>query len=109
MARLATPFLSKASAVASCSLEIRSMSRKSRAGLRPAPHTRGFTLVEMMIALTLVAAIITGLLMAMRTGLTAYERVKARLEDNRRVMGLDQTLHRQFGGMMPVMGECGAG
>jgi general secretion pathway protein J len=84
-------------------------SRPSRAGRRPAPHTRGFTLVEMMIAVTLVAAIITGLLMAMRTGLTAYEKVNQRLEDNRRVMGLDQALHRQFGGMMPVTGDCGAG
>ena len=57
----------------------------------------------MMIAITLVAAIITGLLMAMRTGLTAYEKVSRRLEDNRRAMGLDQALHRQFGGMMPVI------
>jgi general secretion pathway protein J len=72
-------------------------------------RTRGFTLVEMMIAVTLVAAIMTGLLMAMRTGLTAYEKVNRRLEDNRRVMGLDQALHRQFGGMMPVTGECGVG
>jgi general secretion pathway protein J len=71
-------------------------------------RARGFTLVEMMIALTLVAAIITGLMMAMRSGLTAYERVNARLEENRRVMGLDQALHRQFGGMMPVTGYCGA-
>jgi hypothetical protein len=63
----------------------------------------------MMIAVTLVAAIITGLLMAMRTGLTAYEKVNRRLEDNRRAMGLDQALHRQFGGMMPVTGECGIG
>ena len=62
-----------------------------------------------MIAVTLVAAILTGLLMAMRTGLTAYEKVNRRLEDNRRVMGLDQALHRQFGGMMPVAGFCGAG
>jgi hypothetical protein len=63
----------------------------------------------MMIAVTLVAAIITGLLMAMRTGLSAYEKVNLRLENNRRVMGLDQALHRQFGGMMPVAGACGAG
>lgn len=62
-----------------------------------------------MIAVTLVAAIITGLLMAMRTGLTAYEKVNRRLEDNRRTMGLDQALHLQFGGMMPVSGECGPG
>jgi prepilin-type N-terminal cleavage/methylation domain-containing protein len=88
------------------------MSRRTNrgAGLRPALiNSRGFTLIEMMIAVTLVAAIITGLLMAMRTGITAYEKVNLRLEDNRRVMGLDQALHRQFGGIMPVTGECGVG
>ena len=84
-------------------------SRPRTAGRRPAPHTRGFTLVEMMIAITLVAAIITGLLMAMRTSLSAYEKVNRRLEDNRRAMGLEQALHRQFGGMMPVTGDCGIG
>src|ERR1700690_4297207 len=48
---------------------------------------RVFTLVERMIAVTLVAAILTGLLMAMRTSLTAYQKVSTRLEDNRRAMG----------------------
>jgi prepilin-type N-terminal cleavage/methylation domain-containing protein len=85
----------------------RNRDRRRGAGFRPA-FSRGFTLVEMMIAVTLVAAIITGLLMAMRIGITAYEKVNRRLEDNRRVMGLDQALHRQFGGMMPVTGYCGA-
>jgi general secretion pathway protein J len=72
-------------------------------------RSRGFTLIEMMIATTLVAAILVGLLMAMRTGLTAYEKVNTRLEDNRHAMGLDQALHRQFGGMMPVTSDCGTG
>ena len=43
------------------------------------------------------------------TGITAYEKVNRRLEDNRRVMGLDQALHRQFGGIMPATGFCGEG
>ncbi len=66
----------------------------------------GLTLIEMIVAVTLVAAIITGLLMTMRTGLAAYQKVNQRLEDNRRAMGLDQALHRQLGGMMPVPTEC---
>jgi hypothetical protein len=60
----------------------------------------------MIIAVTLVAAIVMGLLMTMRTGLSAYQKVQARLEDNRRVMGLDQALHRQLGGIMPVAMQC---
>lgn len=71
--------------------------------------SRGFTLIEMMIAVTLVSAILAGLLMAMRTGLTAYQKINQRLEDNRRAMGLDQALHRQLGGMMPVTAACGIG
>lgn len=69
----------------------------------------GLTLIEMIIAVTLVAAIITGLLMTMRTGLAAYEKVNQRLEDNRRAMGLDQALHRQLNGMMPVAVTCPTG
>lgn len=71
--------------------------------------SRGFTLIEMLIAVTLVSAIVTGLLMTMRTALTAYQKVNLRLEDNRRVMGLDHALHEQLGGMMPVTSQCPAG
>ncbi len=76
----------------------------SRRGTR-----RGFTLIEMIIAVTLVAAIVTGLLMTMRTALSAYQKVHARLDDNRRVMGLDRALHRQLGGIMPVAMQCPGG
>lgn len=72
-------------------------------------RSAGFTLIEMIIAVTLVAAIVTGLLMSMRTGLAAYQKVNARLDDNRRAMGLDQALHRQLGGMMPVTMQCPGG
>jgi hypothetical protein len=77
--------------------------------LRALRKTSGVTLIEMIIAVTLVAAIITGLLMSMRTGLAAYQKVNQRLEDNRRVMGLDQALHRQLGGIMPVTALCPGG
>jgi prepilin-type N-terminal cleavage/methylation domain-containing protein len=66
----------------------------------------GVTLIELMIAITLVAAISTGMLMAMRTSLITLEKVDARLQSNRRVMGTQQILSRQIGGVMPVMGNC---
>jgi general secretion pathway protein J len=66
----------------------------------------GVTLIELMIAITLVAAISTGMLMAMRTSLITLEKVDARLQSNRRVMGAEQILARQIGGLMPVMGDC---
>ncbi len=70
-------------------------------------NRRGFTLIEMMIALTLVAALATGMMMAMRTSLLAMEKINARLEFNRRVMGMQRVLTRQIGGVMPVSSDCG--
>jgi hypothetical protein len=62
-----------------------------------------------MIAITLVAAISSGLLLAMRTSLLTYQKINQRLDDNRRAMGMQQAMARQIGGVMPVMGGCGGG
>lgn len=70
---------------------------------------RGFTLIEVMIATTLVAAISVGMLMAMRTGLITLQKTDDRLDSNRRVMAVEQILSRQIGGVMPVTGTCGGG
>jgi prepilin-type N-terminal cleavage/methylation domain-containing protein len=67
---------------------------------------RGVTLLELMIAITLVAAISAGLLMAMHTSLLVYEKVNHRLDDNRRVLGLERTLESQVSDVMPVQGSC---
>jgi len=68
---------------------------------------RGFTLIELMISITLVAAISTGMLMAIRTSLIALQKTDDRLQSNRRVMSVEQILARELGGVMPVM--CGTG
>jgi prepilin-type N-terminal cleavage/methylation domain-containing protein len=73
---------------------------------KPKRGERGLTLIEMMIAVVLVAALMTGLLMVMRTSMVTYEKLNHRLEDNRRVMGLQQALHRQIAGILPVMAGC---
>lgn len=67
---------------------------------------RGVTLIELLIAITLVAAISTGMLMAMRTSLASLEKTQDRLEDNRRTMGVQQLILRQVGGVIPVMIDC---
>jgi prepilin-type N-terminal cleavage/methylation domain-containing protein len=69
---------------------------------------KGFTLIEMMISITLVAALATGMMMAMRTSLLAMEKINTRLQFDRRVMGMQQILTRQIGGVMPVVSDCGA-
>lgn len=68
---------------------------------------RGFTLIELIIAITLVAAIATGLLFAMRTSLLAMERTQARLDQNRRASAIQQLVYSQLGGAIPASGLCG--
>jgi prepilin-type N-terminal cleavage/methylation domain-containing protein len=70
---------------------------------------RGVTLLELMIAVMLVAILSLGLLYAMRTGLMTYQKINARLSDNRRAMGMQQALELQIGGLMPITQSCGGG
>jgi prepilin-type N-terminal cleavage/methylation domain-containing protein len=70
---------------------------------------RGFTLIELMIAITLVSAISVGMLMAIRTSMILLQKTDDRLQSNRRVMSVEQILSRQLGGVMPVKGACSAG
>jgi hypothetical protein len=62
-----------------------------------------------MIAVTLVAAIATSMLFAVRTGLLSLSKVDGRLMSNRRVMGAEKILAREIGGVMPVEGFCSDG
>jgi hypothetical protein len=73
------------------------------------PSERGVTFLELIIAITLVAAIVAGLLFAMRGSLLTYEKVNGRLEEDTRRMRMSQALERQIGGTIPSMGACGAG
>jgi prepilin-type N-terminal cleavage/methylation domain-containing protein len=68
---------------------------------------KGFTLIELMISITLVAGLATGMLMAMRTSLLSFEKINSRLQFNRRVVGMERILTRQIGGVMPVTSDCG--
>ncbi len=66
----------------------------------------GFTLVELIISITLVSLISVGMLTAMRTSLMTLDKTRARLDDNRRTSGLEQMMTQQLGGAMPVTGDC---
>jgi len=70
------------------------------------PSQRGVTLLELMIAITLVAGLSTGMLMAMRTSLLTYEKTAKRLESNRRFVKTQQMLSDQISAVMPVQGAC---
>jgi prepilin-type N-terminal cleavage/methylation domain-containing protein len=54
--------------------------------------TRGFTLIEVLISVTLVSLLSVGLMMAMSVGLSALHKSSDRLISNRRVMSTQQIL-----------------
>lgn len=70
---------------------------------------RGVTLIELIIAISLVAAISAGMLSAFRMGLTTLDRTQLRLEDNRIAVSKLDTIRRHIGGAMPANGLCQGG
>jgi prepilin-type N-terminal cleavage/methylation domain-containing protein len=69
----------------------------------------GVTLLELMIAISLVAGLSTGMLMAMRTSLLTYEKTAKRLESNRRFVKTQQILSSQIAAVIPAQGLCPTG
>ena len=67
---------------------------------------RGVTLLELLIAVSLVALLSTGMLFAMRTSVLTYEKTARRLEENRRVVGVERIIASQLGGSMAVASIC---
>ena len=77
-----------------------------RSGSYRGNRERGVTLIELMIAIVLVSALAVGMLMAIRSGLTAMDRINVRLEENRRVVGIQQIVVSQIDGAIPLTGLC---
>lgn len=66
----------------------------------------GFTLVEVLIASTLLMALTTGILLALRVGINAMDHADARLMHNRRVMAVERILEAQVSDIVPAMTTC---
>lgn len=66
----------------------------------------GVTLMELLIAVSLLALLVTGILSAMRMGFNALGKANGRLMDNRRVAGAQRILEQQIAGFIPVVAEC---
>lgn len=64
--------------------------------------SRGFTLIEILIAITLVGLLSTGMLMAIRIALGSQERADARLIANRRVVGAQRAIEQQLASFIPA-------
>jgi hypothetical protein len=72
--------------------------RKSRAGV---------TLMEVVVAVTLLSLLSTGMLVALRIGLNSFTKVDTKLMDNRRVAGAQRIVEQELEGLMPVVSGCG--
>lgn len=64
------------------------------------------TLLELLIAVSLLSLLSVGLLVALRVGLDAFQRTDRRLLDNRRVARAQRILEEQIAGFIPVVAEC---
>jgi prepilin-type N-terminal cleavage/methylation domain-containing protein len=66
----------------------------------------GVTLMEVLVAVTLLSLLSVGILFATRIGLNAMDRSQDRLRTNRRVLGVERILTQQIAGFIPVKGDC---
>jgi len=71
-------------------------------------NQKGVTLIEVLIAVTLLSLLSVGMFLAMRVGLNAYTKADTKLMDNRRAAGAQRILEEELEGFMPVMALCGA-
>lgn len=68
----------------------------------------GVTLLEVLIAVTMLSLLSVGMFLAMRIGLSAFGRTNDRLMENRRVAGAQRLLDQELEGLLPAMAPCGS-
>jgi len=81
----------------------------SASSSQPVSKRAGLTLLEVLIAVTLVSLLSAAGLVALRIGLNAMERSNSRLMGNRRALGAQRALEQQIAGFMPVTADCSQG
>ena len=69
----------------------------------------GVTLIEVLVAVTLLSLLSLGMVMALNIGLAAYSKTEEKLMDNRRVVGAQRILESELEGLVPAFVMCGAG
>ncbi len=68
----------------------------------------GVTLLELLIAVSLLSALSVGILFSLRVGLNAMEKTNSRLLMNRRVLGAQRILEQQIANLIPAAAQCQA-
>ncbi len=69
-------------------------------------RNRGTTLLELLIAVTLVSLLAVGIMTAMRVGLSALSKSNDKLMGNRRIASVQKLLEAEIAGLIPVATEC---
>jgi type II secretory pathway pseudopilin PulG len=71
--------------------------------MKSARPQAGITLLEVVIAVSLLSLLMAGVMTAVRLGINAMGRTNTRLMANRRVAGAQQILQQELAGFMPVV------
>jgi prepilin-type N-terminal cleavage/methylation domain-containing protein len=72
-------------------------------------NQKGLTLMEVLVAVTLLSLLSVAMFMAMRIGLNSYVKADARLMDNRRAVGAQRIVEEEIEGFVPVLAVCNGG
>ncbi len=67
---------------------------------------RGTTLIEVLIAVSLLGLLSAGVMIALRVGLRSLERTNAKLVQNRRAVSVQRILESEIAGFLPTMAGC---
>jgi len=70
------------------------------------PRQAGVTLIEVLIAVTLLSLLSLAMLFAMRVGFSAYAKTNDKLMANRKVAGAQRILEDELEGLIPAMPPC---
>lgn len=66
----------------------------------------GVTLMEVLVAMTLLSGLAAGILFSLRIGLNSMERGNSKLMMNRKVMGVEKIFQQQVAGLIPAKADC---
>ena len=66
----------------------------------------GVTLIELLIAITLLSVLAVAIVISLRVGLSAMNKADARLMSNRRVASVQRILEEEIEGLIPVTADC---
>ncbi len=75
--------------------------------MRPSRSEAGVTLIEVLVAVTLLSLLSAGMLVALRIGLNSFTKVDTKLMDNRRVAGAQRIVEQELEGLVPAVSPCG--